>query len=240
MFHLTAIVERCQEALEKDTIDRQEVLSIRDFMYPENEIKYLNLNELTKLRNKNKGFLILSNHNTMLSDYILIRSIVDGYTIAAAEEFSEYAEHISKYHDTVSKKAKLIGYKRAKSDDQTTNGNEVKQQILEKINNGNNIILFPEGKMTHGNVLQPFKKGIFHLAYDNKIPILPLILNYKNEVYFTCHKEIQRINFHMNDDCGIDVNVFKFVYPEDYKTFNEFYEYTFNLINNYYINCKKV
>ncbi len=239
MFHLTSIVTRCQEALENDNLDQDEIVSVRDFMYPENEIKYYNLNEINNLRNKKRGYLILSNHNTMLSDYVLIRSVIDAYTVAAAEMFSEYSEYVSKYHDVVSTKAKLIGYKRLNQNNKESNADEVKQIIIEKINNNNNVIVFPEGKMTHGKVLQPFKKGIFYLAYQNQIPVLPIVLDYKNEIYFDCHKEAQRINYHMNDDCGIDVNILNFVYPEDFNSFEEFYEFVYNKMNENYVKCRK-
>ncbi len=239
MFHLTSIVTRCQEALEKDNLDKEEIISVRDFMYPENEIKYNNLEEINKLRNKNRGCLILSNHNTMLSDYVLIRSVIDAHTVAAAEVFSEYSEYVSKYHDIVSTKAKLIGYKRINSTNTESNGEEVKLKIVNNIKNGNHVIVFPEGKMTHGPSLQPFKKGIFYLAYENKIPILPIILDYKNEIYFSCHKEPQRINYHMLDDCGIDVNLLNLIYPEDFNSFDKFFNHTYKVMNGIYVECRK-
>jgi len=39
-----------------------------------------------------------------------------------------------------------------------------------------NIIMFAEGTRSLDGKLQPFKKGGFHLAYDNKFPILPVTI----------------------------------------------------------------
>ncbi len=237
MFHLTSIITRCQEALENDNLDQDEIISVCNFMFPDNEIKYNNLDEINKLRNKNRGYLILSNHTTTLSDFVLIRCIIDAYTVANAGLLLEYSENIesSKHYNNLCQKAKLLEYLNSNLQ---SNGLEVKQNIINKINTNNNVIVFPEGKIAHDASLQPFKKGLFYLAYENKIPILPIIINYKNEIYFNCEKEIQKINCYILDDYGIDVNILNYVYPEDFDSFDEFYNVVYNKMNEIYIKCR--
>ncbi len=239
MLYLTTIITKIKELLEKEIINQEEIVSLREFIYPLNEIKYNGLEEVSKLKNKNRGYLILSNHNTVLSDYVLIRSIIDTYAIAAQENILEQSVNTGIDYENIITKVKLIGYKRLNSKNTETNGDDVKHIIIDKIETGNNIIVFPEGKMTHGLSLEPFKKGIFYLAYEYKIPILPLIIHYKNESYFCSCREPHRINQHMIDDCGIDVNILDFVYPEDFNSFDDFYNHTYNKMNDIYVECRK-
>ena len=64
---------------------------------------------------------------------------------------------------------------------ETCDGKSVKKIMLEKISSRNNILLFPEGTLTKcQNKLLPFKLGGIQLAYDNNIPILPLLIYYVN------------------------------------------------------------
>ncbi len=239
MYQLTSIITRVKESLEKEIINQEEIVSLREFIYPLNEIKYSNLDEINNLKNKNRGYLILSNHNTILSDYVLIRSIIDAYTIAAYENILEQCKNIGKNHETIMEKAKLIGYKRLNERNTESNGDDVKHIIIDKIETGNNIIIFPEGKLTHDTYLHPFKKGIIYLAYENKIPILPIIIHYKNEFYFNGCREPQRMNHHMIDNSGIDVNILNFIYPDDFNSFDDFYQSTYNKMNDIYVECRK-
>ncbi|MDD4602613.1 MAG: lysophospholipid acyltransferase family protein [Bacteroidales bacterium] len=42
---------------------------------------------------------------------------------------------------------------------------------------GNSIMIFPEGTRSKNGEIQPFKSGAFHLALDNKVPILPIVIS---------------------------------------------------------------
>jgi 1-acyl-sn-glycerol-3-phosphate acyltransferase len=50
--------------------------------------------------------------------------------------------------------------------------NETKKKLV----NGTSVVMFPEGTRSKGNVLNPFKKGAFKLAWDLELPILPITL----------------------------------------------------------------
>jgi 1-acyl-sn-glycerol-3-phosphate acyltransferase len=46
-----------------------------------------------------------------------------------------------------------------------------------KIKNGKNVLIFPEGTFFENKpLLLPFKKGAFHLAIHSKVPILPVAI----------------------------------------------------------------
>ncbi|MEI7981645.1 MAG: lysophospholipid acyltransferase family protein [Bacteroidota bacterium] len=44
------------------------------------------------------------------------------------------------------------------------------------IKEGNSVMIFPEGTRSKDGRLQSFKSGAFHLALDNRIPILPIAI----------------------------------------------------------------
>ncbi len=51
--------------------------------------------------------------------------------------------------------------------------NEAKKEITD----GVSIMLFPEGARTDTGKMTRFKRGAFHIAYDLKLPIVPITLN---------------------------------------------------------------
>lgn len=40
----------------------------------------------------------------------------------------------------------------------------------------NKVFMFPEGTRNKGDQLLPFKKGAFHIALLNKVPIIPIVI----------------------------------------------------------------
>lgn len=44
------------------------------------------------------------------------------------------------------------------------------------IKEGNSVMIFPEGTRSKDGRLQPFKTGAFHLALENRVPILPITI----------------------------------------------------------------
>lgn len=231
------ILYEINSILSREVVSKKELKELTLYMHKNNTINY-NLDAIQKSRKDDKGFLIVSNHVCIVSDYTIIRGLFDCYTIMVKGLFSKITFFSKKYENNITEKCKIIEYMRPTDNDSTTNGKEVKNAVLEKINSGENVLLFPEGKMSGKDFLHPFKKGIFHLAYDNKVPILPLVLNYKSEFYSDTECELFRINYHMKDTSGIDVKVFGFVYPEDFNTFEEFYNYVFSLMSQYYSTIK--
>lgn len=46
-----------------------------------------------------------------------------------------------------------------------------------KVREGSNIIAFPEGTRSRNGKLKPFKKGLFHLAIQSGIPLVPIAIS---------------------------------------------------------------
>jgi 1-acyl-sn-glycerol-3-phosphate acyltransferase len=61
-------------------------------------------------------------------------------------------------------------------------GDIVKQTMLEKIDEGETILLFPEGKPTRTGIPTEFKPGSFRLCAENKIEILPITLQFDKDI----------------------------------------------------------
>lgn len=55
-----------------------------------------------------------------------------------------------------------------------------KHEISERIRKGRSVIIFPEGTTGDGNGLLPLKPGMFHVAAEEKFPIIPVAIFYEN------------------------------------------------------------
>lgn len=55
-----------------------------------------------------------------------------------------------------------------------------KDTIKKRIANGKSVIIFPEGTTGAGNGLLPFKPGMFHVAAEYGIPVVPVTIRYED------------------------------------------------------------
>ncbi|MEM6647352.1 MAG: lysophospholipid acyltransferase family protein [Bacteroidota bacterium] len=56
------------------------------------------------------------------------------------------------------------------------------QEAGERIRQGNSVLIFPEGRRSHSNTLQPFKKGAFQVAVAAGVPLVPVTIHNSYEV----------------------------------------------------------
>lgn len=56
-------------------------------------------------------------------------------------------------------------------------------EAAERIRNGNSVLIYPEGKRTWSNKLEPFLKGAFQLAVEAGVPIVPTTLVNAYQLY---------------------------------------------------------
>ncbi len=56
------------------------------------------------------------------------------------------------------------------------------EKAKEQIADGSSMVIFPEGARTVTGKMGRFKKGAYHIAYDMKLPIVPLTINGSYEV----------------------------------------------------------
>ena len=109
--------------------------------------------------------ILVSNHRSYLDPILLLRE-ADAYPVAKAE--------LAKW-PIIGKGAKMAGilYLRRESAGSRTG---TLRQILEKIEAGFSVIIFPEGTTSALNGTLPFKKGAFKLAAQANIPVVPVAL----------------------------------------------------------------
>jgi len=72
----------------------------------------------------------------------------------------------------------LIPYIRGDKDD----GVIVKNKIKECLEKGKNILIYPEGVAHRNGIPVAFKQGIFNLAVENKMNILPITIKYNRDI----------------------------------------------------------
>ena len=72
----------------------------------------------------------------------------------------------------------MIPYKRGDKDD----GQNVKNTIKEYLANDKNILIYPEGCAHRNGIPVAFKQGIFDLAVENKMNILPITIKYNRDI----------------------------------------------------------
>jgi len=118
----------------------------------------------------------------------------------------------------------LIPYKR----DDKADGALVKNKIVQTLENGNNLLIFPEGKTSKNGVPHEFKNGIFHLAVDNALQILPITLKYKNVIDVTGTGILKFKEWLDND---VDIYIHDIVQPRKEEGFLSLKERVFNVIN---------
>jgi len=53
--------------------------------------------------------------------------------------------------------------------------------IAEALHRGDSVVVYPEGTTTEGKEMLPFRRGIFDLAVNNNIPVVPVTIKYEDE-----------------------------------------------------------
>ena len=114
--------------------------------------------------------LVVCNHRSYLDPILMLRDL-DGYPVAKAE--------LAKW-PIIGKGAKMAGilYLQRESAGSRTG---ILRQILEKIERGFPVIIFPEGTTSALPGTLPFKIGGFKLAAQANIPVVPVALIFADE-----------------------------------------------------------
>ena len=80
------------------------------------------------------------------------------------------------------------------------------RKMLENCNkalaSGSSVYLFPEGTRSETGTVKPFKPGAFLLAQDNKVPILPIVINGTKDA-------LPKKSLNINGKHPITVNILK-------------------------------
>ena len=196
-------------------------------LFIKNKIKYLNEFELTNLP---KGTIIISNH-VNVTDILLIRNKINCYVISKSTLISDDFNGIKIIEKEFFQNLNLIPYKRCDKKD----GKNVKKKILTLIKNKKNVLVFPEGtsQINCQHKLLPFKKGLFHIAYDNNIPILPIVLYYTDKNYGVDKNKDFKIFDILKNESDVFIYFNPIIYPKKYSSVD-------NLVNSTHKNMEDI
>lgn len=147
---------------------------------------------LKNLKNfNNKRIIIMSNHLNGI-DYGVIVYTLAHYTKNKKKIFA-IAKHnvlgdptdknivsnsLTLIKDQMFNLLNIIPYER----DNKKSGDKVKKIMLDKIEDGDTVLLFPEGKPSRTGIPTEFKPGSFRMSVDNDISILPITLEFDKKI----------------------------------------------------------
>ncbi|MEI6288688.1 MAG: lysophospholipid acyltransferase family protein [bacterium] len=116
---------------------------------------------------KQGPYLYLFNHGSLLDAIILGATLEGLFTVVAAKEYFSWP-----VWGWMMRLYNVVPIDRKKYQDAMISMKAVEN----KIRNGYSFGGSPEGTRTHDGHLQPFKKGLFHVAINTKTPIVPVVI----------------------------------------------------------------
>lgn len=160
------------------------------------------------------NLLIMSNHTCPLDGFVYLKQITDTtcsnylYIITKSNFFGNKSDqnmltYLFYYIQSLFMNSNhLIPYDRGNIE----SGAIVKDQIVDILNSGNNnVCIFPEGTGHTDGIPKQFKNGIFHLASDNDLTILPITIIYERNIGSERGEPINIMNW-MNNVCHVHVH----------------------------------
>lgn len=240
MLHKIKILQKMNKKLTSSESLQKECELMLKYLFSLTRIQYINFSELSLLKKtyQEQGFIIFMNHTCIVSDYVLIQSKINNYTVTLQGLFKKLLYFSEITEDQMAIRCQLIEYERDNSNKKKISGIQVKKKILQKIKEKQNVVIYPEGTMTPKKNLKKFKKGSIYLSYENNIPILPIIVDYKDDYYINNDSELNRLEHHLSDQKGIDVHMLKFIYPENFDNFDSYYHNIYRNMNDFYVKIK--
>jgi 1-acyl-sn-glycerol-3-phosphate acyltransferase len=189
----------------------------------------------------NNNLLIMSNHyegvldgNVIYNLYYKHNTIEPLYTIVKHNIVGDPTDKnlvsnlLSYIKGAIMNACCFIPYKRGDKED----GKNTRDVIVNSLREGKNVLVFPEGTAHRDGVPKDFKNGIFELAVENKLRILPITLKYDKDIGTEKGESFKNCNFFNNI---VDVYIHDLIDENDecYKT-NDFMalkQKTFNVIS---------
>jgi 1-acyl-sn-glycerol-3-phosphate acyltransferase len=134
---------------------------------------------------KNNKLLVMCNHYdgidyfaiSQILDYTKLYTIVKHDLVGSSHHQNFVSDLFYYFKNVLYHSAYFVPYKRGDKDDSAI----IKQIIVDKIENNNNVLIFPEGRARTDGIPQDFKHGIFKLAVENKFNILPISIKYDKD-----------------------------------------------------------
>ena len=119
---------------------------------------------------ENKSYVVVGNHPSTLDIFTHIYGLPISIRFLTKSELFRIP--------IFSRVLKILGLPRIDRDSTSLDLNKINDSIQSVINDGNSIMVFPEGKRSNQKKLLPFKKGAAHIAKDFNLPILPIAVSY--------------------------------------------------------------
>lgn len=116
---------------------------------------------------KKKTYVVVSNHQSLLDILVAFRIFFPFKWVSKAEIFK--LPFIG-WNMTLNRYIKLI-----RGDKESIR--RMLQDCKKTLANGSSVFIFPEGTRSETGRLRRFKPGAFILAKENKVPILPIVIN---------------------------------------------------------------
>lgn len=183
-----------------------------------------------------KGCIIICNHLNAPADVLAFKLITNCHVITGSNTFANNFNYFNFFINYLYDNLKLIPYNNLDKN----SGIEVKNKIIDLVNNNDKVLVFPEGRVNINTAckLHTFKKGLFYTAFENNIPILVSSIHYTDSNFGVDNSKNKKFDFIylFKSNTKTYLELIKFIYPHNYLNFNDFYNDSYKLIDN---NLKK-
>jgi 1-acyl-sn-glycerol-3-phosphate acyltransferase len=207
-----AIFPECVSKIVKRVVNKANLFLLNTEIKVHGNTDYLNGNKLIIMANHYEGFIdgnvlnyLFFEYSTNDKLYIVVKDTIFGDP--KEQNIFLYLMH---YIKNIAMKAfNFIPYKRGDK----TDGMVVKNQISEHLQANKTILIFPEGTTRVNGIPLDFKPGIFKLAVEQKVAILPITLKYARDIGSDINtpQDYSKIF-----DCLVDVYIHEPVYSSAY------------------------
>ena len=116
---------------------------------------------------KNQPYVVISNHLSNLDPMMQFKYLKIKWVFMAKKEVYKLP-----FFRTAAKSFNFIKVDRSDKNDRQS----INEQAKTLFKNGWSIMVYPQGTRAKADNFLPFKSGAFHIALDNNIPILPVVI----------------------------------------------------------------
>ena len=135
-----------------------------------NKVFGIHIRQKGNIPDEKNTYLIVCNHRNLV-DPLIVLQYIKAWPVAKAE--------VAKY-PFIGFGAKVTGVIYVKRENKTSRRN-TRAAIAEGLNDGKNILIFPEGTVSTDETTIEFKPGSFEVAAEEGFPVYPAVIEYKNK-----------------------------------------------------------